>query len=137
MKGIEYLAIPYSHEDKFVLEYRVLVSDTIAAALVEEGRIIYAPISSWHRIATNYKIGLDWKTWARFDREFIKASKKLLVVTLPGWAKSSGVQAELKLAKKFRVPIEFVEPNKYIDHPMIPVITIGDLREEEKIKSSY
>lgn len=110
---IEYLALPYIHENGFVLHSRALVSDTIAAALVKEGRIVYAPISSWHHIAINHKIDGDWKTWQKFDHEFLKVSKKLLVIKIKGWEKSVGVKAEIKLAEELGIPVEYLDPIQY------------------------
>jgi len=38
----------------------------------------------------------------------------VLVITLKGWKESVGVKAEMEIAKKYGVPIEFIDPEPYI-----------------------
>jgi hypothetical protein len=123
MSEIEYLAIPYTHSDLFVLNGRALIADAIAAALIKKGRIVYSSISCWHHIAMNHKMELDWRTWAKLDEEFIKISKKVLVIMLSGWKKSVGVQAEIKIAEKFNIQIEYLNPSD--------LINLDDFKEEK------
>ena len=111
---IIYLALPYMHDSKFIMEFRAMVSDVISADLMKQGRLIYAPISACHHIAVKYGLPRDWKFWAAMDEEFIKACGKVLVITLRGWEESTGVTAEIKLAKKYGIPIEYIDPEPYI-----------------------
>ena len=111
---IEYLGLPYSDYSVFVRDWRASVSDRIAADLTKQGRIIFAPISAWHHIAKKYKLPGTFEYWLKLDEEFIKASKKLLIITLPGWQKSTGVSEEIKLAKKYKIPIDYVDPEPYL-----------------------
>ncbi len=111
---IIYLALPYMHDSKFIIEFRAMVSDIIAADLMGKGHVVFAPISMSHGIAVKYGLPGDWKFWAKFDEEFIKVCGKLLVITLKGWKESVGVTAEIKLAKKYGIPIEYIDPEPYI-----------------------
>jgi len=111
---IIYLALPYMHENKFIMEFRAMVSDVIAADLMNKGHIVYAPISSCHHIAVKYGLPRDWEFWAKMDEEFIKACGKVSVITLRGWKESVGVTAELKIAKKHNIPIDYIDPEPYI-----------------------
>jgi hypothetical protein len=86
----------------------------IAVELTKVGRIIFAPISAWHHIAVKYGLPGNFEYWLELDRQFIKASSKLLVITLPGWEKSHGVQEEIKIAKKYKVPVEYIDPEPYL-----------------------
>ena len=114
MSEIEYLAIPYSDPDPEVMDYRAEVSDKVCADLMNKGRIIFAPISSCHHVAKKYEMPRDWDFWKRVDTEFIRASKRFLIVTLPGWEESTGVTAEIKIAKEAGIPIEHIDPKPYL-----------------------
>ncbi len=111
---IVYLAVPYMHEKKFIREFRAAVSDIIAAELMKEGFIVFAPISLCHHLAVKYGLPGNWEFWAEMDEEFVRASGKLLVITLKGWKESVGVNAEIKLAQKYGIPIDYIDPEPYI-----------------------
>ena len=109
-----YLALPYMHDNKFIMEFRAMVSDVIYADLTNKGFKVFAPISMSHHIAVKYGLPGDWEYWKELDEEFIKVCGKLLVIKLKGWKESIGVNAEMDLAKKYGLPIEFIDPEPYI-----------------------
>lgn len=111
---IEYLGLPYSDKNPLVEDWRAEVSNVIAVDLTKQGRIIFAPISAWHHIAKKYELPGTFEYWLKLDEEFIKISKKLLIITLPGWKESKGVTEEIKLAKKYNIPVERIDPTLYI-----------------------
>jgi len=111
---IEYLGLPYTDDDPAVEDWRAEISNMIAVDLTKQGRIIFAPISAWHHLARKYKLPGTFEYWLKLDEEFIKASKKLLIITLPGWRESKGVTGEIKLAEKYNVPIGYINPKPYI-----------------------
>jgi hypothetical protein len=115
MSEIEYLAIPYTDPDEKIRDYRAEISDIVCADLMNQGRVIFAPISSCHHIAKKYDLPKDWDFWKNIDEQFIRASKKLLVITLPGWEESTGVTAERKIAQDAGIPIELIDPTPYLD----------------------
>ena len=114
MSKIEYLAIPYSDKDKNVMDFRAAVSDYIFAILSNEGRIVYAPISSCHSIAKKYGLPKTFEFWEKVCLEFVGLAYKLIVIKLPGWQSSVGLTAELKLAQKLGIEIEYLDPIPYI-----------------------
>jgi hypothetical protein len=111
---IEYLGLPYTDDDPAVEDWRAEISNMIAVDLTKQGRIIFAPISAWHHLARKYKLPGTFEYWLKLDEEFIRVSKKLLIITLPGWKESTGVTEEIKLAKKYHVPMEYIDPKSYI-----------------------
>ena len=113
---IEYLGLPYSDDDPDVENWRAEVSNAVAVDLTKQGRIIFAPISAWHHLARKYELPGTFEYWLKLDEEFIKASKRLLIITLPGWKESTGVTGEIKLAKKHYIPIGYINPKPYIEH---------------------
>jgi len=110
---IEYLAIPYSHEDVLISKYRFEVVNKITAALIREGRIIFSPISHCHPL-TDYGLPGSWEYWQKYAYEFLSVVKKLIVIKLDGWEKSLGVQGEIKIAKKLGLTIEYIDPATYL-----------------------
>ena len=115
MSEIEYLAIPYSDPDPKVMDYRAEISDIVCADLMNQGRVIFAPISSCHHIAKKYTLPRDWEFWKNIDEQFVRSSKKLLVVALEGWEKSTGVTAERKIAEDAGIPMELIDPKPYLE----------------------
>ena len=115
MSEIEYLAIPYTDPDENVMQSRAEVSDIVCADLMNNGRVIFAPISSCHHIAKKYGLPRNWEYWKKIDEEFIGACKKVLVITLPGWEDSTGVTAERGIAKQLGLPVEFIDPTPYLE----------------------
>ena len=114
LSDIEYLAIPYSHKDEKVMDYRASVSDFICSKLMKNGRLIYAPISSCHHIAKKYGLPRNWEFWKHLDEEYIKICKRVVVITLPGWEISTGVTAEIELANIYGIPVEKLDPSEYL-----------------------
>lgn len=105
----EYLACPYSHPEPTIREARFEKVNQVAAGLMRKGRIIFSPISHTHPIAL-YALPKDWQFWRQYDLVFIQLCKKVIVLMLPGWEESVGVQSEIKIAKSLKKPIEYIEP---------------------------
>ena len=112
---MEYLAIPYSDDSEEVMAFRAEVSDFIFSELSKEGRVIYAPISSCHHIAIRHGLPRNYEFWENMCEAFVGASKRIIVICLPGWRESTGVTAELKLAKKLGLEIEYLDPAPYLE----------------------
>lgn len=113
--NIEYLALPYTHEDESVMDYRADVSDFVFSELTKEGRNIFAPITSCHNVRKKYGLPGIWEYWKELDEQFISICKKVIVLMLPGWEISVGVKCEIELANKYLIPIEYVDPTKYLE----------------------
>jgi len=112
--NIEYLAIPYTDDSEEVMDFRARVSDIICADLMNKGRYIYAPISSCHHIAKKYGLPRNWQFWKGMDEEYVGMCKKILIVALDGWQSSTGVNAEIEIAMKAGITIEYIDPEPYI-----------------------
>jgi len=110
---IEYLSIPYSHEDVLVRKYRFELVNKIVADLMKKSRVIFSPISHCHPL-TDYGLPGSWDYWRKFNYEFLKIAKKLIVVKLEGWEESVGVQGEIKIAEELGLIIEYIDPTPYL-----------------------
>jgi hypothetical protein len=111
---IEYLAIPYTDDDEAVRDFRAAVSDIIFADLSNQGRYIYAPISSCHHVAKKYRLPTTWEFWKNMCEAYVSICKTFIIVTLPGWETSTGVTAELKIAERCGIKVEHIDPKPYI-----------------------
>lgn len=110
---IEYLSIPYSHPDMLIRKNRFEVANKITADLMKQGRIIFSPISHCHPL-TDYGLPGAWDYWKKYNREFLKICKRLIIVKLDGWEESVGVTAELKIADEEGITIEYMDPTPYL-----------------------
>lgn len=90
------------------LRYRE-VNRAFATLTARDKLVVFSPITSSHPL---HELGLDgdWNYWKRVDRAYLTVTKRIIVLTLPGWRESVGVQAELKLAKKFKIPVSYMDP---------------------------
>lgn len=104
-----YLASPYTHVSKREMYKRFAKVLRITAYLLRKGYFVFSPIAYSHVLASRYKMPTDWKYWLNFDKKMISRCDKLIVFKLKDWKKSKGVQAEIELAKKYKVPIEYIE----------------------------
>jgi hypothetical protein len=111
---MEYLATPYTHAQKSIMNIRAAVSDAIAMKLTNQGRLVYAPISSWHHIAHKFDMPTDAKFWERLNLSFLAKCDKLVVIMTPGWKESVGVTDEINFAKEHNIEIEYLDPKPYL-----------------------
>ena len=108
-----YLATPYTSKDWTVKENRFDKVNQVAAKLIAKGEIIFSPISMAHPIAKAGELPGNWEFWDKFDRAYLECCYKLYVLTLKGWEESTGVQAEIKIAKEFGLEIEYLNYEDY------------------------
>jgi len=109
-KGFIYLACPYTHADKSIMIERWSAVNRAAAKLMGNGEYVFSPISHTHPIAEAGQLPRDWNFWEGYDRIMLGNCDTLMVLKLPGWNISTGVQAEIKIAEEFGIPIEYMEP---------------------------
>ena len=102
-----YLACPYSHEDATVREMRFRVVTEVASYLFKHGLLVFSPISHSHPIAY-YGTPGDWETWEAFDRRMIAACDEIGVLMLDGWEESTGVRAEIAIARELGKPVTYI-----------------------------
>lgn len=111
MKQIVYLACPYSHPDMAVRIARFEDSARAAAHLIHQGIFVYSPITMTHPIdlvmaSENETMGTDY--WVDFDEAFMDVCSEMLILTLPGWQKSRGIQREIDYFQAAGKPIGYL-----------------------------
>jgi hypothetical protein len=103
-----YLASPYSHPEPCVREERFHAVCQKAAELIREGMIVFCPIAHSHPM-TVFGLPVDWDYWEAFDRAYLSVCNELLVLTLPGWEESQGVQAEIAIMRSLGKTVRFID----------------------------
>ena len=109
--GFIYLASPYTHPDKAVMQKRFEQVCKKAGKLMELGNKVFCPIAMGHAISDNHPgmpTSLGW--WLEQDFPILKQADKLIVYRMDGWEESAGVGAEIAFAKAAGIPIVHMEP---------------------------
>jgi hypothetical protein len=109
-QGIIYLASPYTHSDPVVRQARFEAACVANGKLMALGYYVYSPIAHCHSVAEKCDLPTDWAYWQGFDRAMIGACCKLIVLTLDGWDRSTGVAAEIAIAGELGIPVEYLDP---------------------------
>jgi hypothetical protein len=81
-----------------------------AATLTRSGLTIYAPIVHYHHMAQSYDMPTDAIFWEPHNMNMIYSAKGIILLMLPGWSNSKGVNGELKRAKEKSLPIWGTNP---------------------------
>ena len=110
MSPLTYLASPYTHADKEVRRDRYMAACKAAAKLMLAGEVVFAPISHSHPIEHFFPEVQGHDFWMKQDAPYLEACSKLVVLTIDGWDKSSGVAHEIRRAVERGIPIEYLAP---------------------------
>ena len=98
-----YLALPYSGQE----EKAYMVANRVAGLLMEDGHIVFSPISHSHSIGVHRN---DFDFWMAQDLPWLETCDKLMVLKNEGWEESRGVQRELQVAEQLCLPVEYIDP---------------------------
>ena len=104
-----YLASPYSSPDPDVRERRFHAACDATVYLIKNGFCVFSPIVHSHPLAWS---GLPWgdhDLWRDQDAPFLAACQRMIVLMLPGWQESEGVQDEIRDYQAAGKLIEYIE----------------------------
>ena len=93
---LTYLASNYSDPDSAVRQYRFEQASKAMAELMTEGHLVYSPIAMTHHAAVNHGLPYDFHYWERHCIAFLSISSRMVVLQLPGWEESVGVNYEIE-----------------------------------------
>lgn len=99
-----YLASPYTHQDKKIMESRFNDAVSACAFIMQKGFIVYSPIVHMHPIAIAHDLPRDWEYWKKVDSEMVTRCDSFWILTLDGWKQSLGIANELQIAKNKYIP---------------------------------
>jgi len=108
-RSLVYLALPYTFNGEKSFD----IANIVAAKLMNEGNIVFSPISHAHHISDylDPELKYDQEFWMGQDLPMLSKCDKLAIVHIgidgPKLIENSkGCQSELKHAKTFGIPVE-------------------------------
>lgn len=105
-----YLASPYAHPFKSVMQWRYDRMVKYVTTQFYYGCCVYSPIVHNHPTAVTGILPRTWEFWSKIDLDMLRRADALHVIRLNGWQKSKGVQAEIEFARQAGIPIIYVTP---------------------------
>lgn len=105
-----YVACAFGENDPTIRELRIDLASCFCAEKMREGIVVFCPLIHNYYIL-KHGLPVGWDYWERFNSKLLKRADKLFVLKLKGWEKSVGIQAEIALARKYSIPIEYHEFN--------------------------
>lgn len=120
-----YLATPYTHPSKAWMSHRADVAATVASRFIAVGIHTFSPIAHTHPIAVKGDLPRGWEFWDQYDRWFIERCDVVVVVRMPGWDESKGVEAEIKLAHEYGKPVVYVDPGEQMVDQYLAQVLVG------------
>lgn len=105
-----YLAAPYIHDNKKVMNERAETIEKKTAELIKSKQIIlFSPITYTHEMAKKYCFPTDYKFWLIMNHAFLDWADELWVFRMPGWNYSQGVNDEISYAEDNGIPIKYID----------------------------
>jgi hypothetical protein len=103
-----YIAAPYTHTNPDVVQFRIRSVNAFCADLFAKGVHLFSPLSMCHPIAMSHNLPTDALYWHAYNRKMCNLCSHLVVLMLPGWQESLGVQCEIDLFFTSKKPIIYV-----------------------------
>jgi|SRR6056297_3572297 len=100
----------YSDDDKRIRQERFEKVNDAAGKLMQAGFAVISPISQSHPIALQCNLSGKFDNfWANIDYNLILRCDMVIVLCLPGWKESEGVQKEIAFAKQQNIPVIYID----------------------------
>lgn len=109
LRGLVYLASPYTHRDMGVQEQRYREVCRVAGELMRAGVKVFSPIAHSHPIAQVAVLPGHWDFWQAQCIDMIERCDCVLVLMLPGWNASRGIHEEVAFAFKRGMKVWFLD----------------------------
>jgi hypothetical protein len=116
-----YLASPFTTDDATEKRWRFEQVCKAAGKLMKEGKIVFSPIAHGWPIAEQCELPTDWEYWKENCTAFVTRCQSMCVLDLPGWAESTGVQAEIDIAEDMCIPICMMNHVTGLCYPYVSV----------------
>lgn len=104
-KGDTYfISAPYSHPDKSVTLERMNRYCLAVALLLRDGYFPVGPLLN-HFVLAFANVPSDWPFWKGYSEAVLETCHAMIILDIPGWETSPGVQGEIAHARKLGSPI--------------------------------
>lgn len=94
----------------------------VQANLVSQGLFPVTPLSCHWVLKHAPSMPTDWNYWQHYSRALLRRCDSLVVVDVEGWRQSTGVQAEIALARELDLPCYIVNDRDFV---LIPLENFG------------
>lgn len=108
LKSFWYLATPYT---KYAGGREQATKDAAKAAahMIARKTNVFCPITHSHPVSEHLDPAIDnHDTWLALDRVFMERAVGILVVEMPGWQESFGVNHEIEFFVAAKKPVRFL-----------------------------
>ena len=102
-----YVAAPYSDPNNKVMKERFDLVTKEVGKLMKLGYLSFSPVTLYHPVAEVCELPRTWDYWEEVDSMYLEWADELWVLMIRGWKKSVGVNAEIRLARKFGKPVKY------------------------------
>ena len=102
--GAIYLASPFEHPNPRVRDARAEAAIAISVELINQGIVVLSPIVL--SVSLGHRGADPPQGWYLYDFGLMKGCRQLLVLDLPGWTESFGVNQEIYAAAFASIPVE-------------------------------
>ena len=108
-----YIASPYTHDDPDIMDHRFSQVRALTIALIEDGLTPFSPIVYCHEMAKHANFPRDAVFWQKLNASMLRRCDSMMVLQLPGWKTSHGVQWEISMAMALHISTVYiaVKPN--------------------------
>lgn len=103
-----YLASPYTHPSPSVRQQRYESAIQAVAHLIRHGHNVISPIVHSHPVAQACDLPGDFEFWQKQCIALLSKCDRVVVLTLPGWEHSRGIDAELTYAIANNIPVAYL-----------------------------
>lgn len=102
-----YLASPYSHTNPEIREERFRLAEQALAHLLDRSVWTYSPIVHCHALSLRFDLPVSFDFWQEYNFAMLERAIELMVLTLPGWEVSRGVNEEIEFATDKGIPVTY------------------------------
>ena len=85
---------------------------------------MFSPIVHSHPLVA-FSLPTGWDFWERIDRAYLARCDELVVLMLDGWQESTGVRAEIALARDLGKPVRFLGVDEAAGSPTVARVAAG------------
>jgi hypothetical protein len=107
-----YLAAPYGDSNPAVTQTRMDAVTYELADLTSKGLVAFSPLLMHFCFDCGVELPSGYGFWRNYCLTILEKSDQLIVLQLPGWVGSSGVQSEISSTKDIDIPISYQTPKQ-------------------------
>ena len=132
MSGYQYIAAPYTDPSTTVRVQRVHASARACHRILRMGGFPYSPLVHGHYIELFGGGQIHYDAWLEHGLRMLKKADAFYILTLDGWQDSNGVRLEKEFARKYGIPIGYLNASVWCNEE--PDITRLELPTTERIE---